>query len=387
MRVNVDITEECHKHDHLIKRELYRLFELRRTRNKRWIVSFAFHIDDIDNFTYFGSKTTASQQLEIKKRLFTAKFERYNAGAMPSSKVKFLDAVDYPNYCVVTSRGVFYAMSDDMDPEETIRKESPRLFLHGKRYEAECSDVPVSSNAVNKIYYDQEKDELCVKLLQSFRWIVDDTNAPAPLKKRYIIAHGNRCRLIAAKITDPKLVDKVRMENIKDLDRRTERYFELLREWKGFIIVCVDITAEFNQFQERIKNEYIEFHTQKQRVRDDVKDRGKEKEKEKKNMNEIKWDNRKYFLNSDKMPFLKYNKKEDKITHDVYILLNSKRVQNFDAKFNFFSTLTPRDEKQVLEIIFAFVNVPWFLDNTFGLVCRHWHRLEQNWRGRWWHHM
>ena len=101
--------------------------------------------------------------------------------------------------------------------------------------------------------YDKNKDELCITLLTWFGWILSDSNAPSPLEKRYIIPHRNKCRLIEAKIVDPGLIDKLRIEDIEDADRREKRYFELLREWKGYIIISVDITVEFNQFQKNKK--------------------------------------------------------------------------------------------------------------------------------------
>ena len=361
--INVDITQEYNKHDDLIQASINEFFSLHKTREDRWIISLVFHIDDIDNFTYFGSKTTLKQQLEIKKYLFNAIFASYNAGGMDPSKVKLLNAVNYPNYCVATPCGIFYAMSDNLEEKKQFNKWY--AIAESSICESECINLPISDNALNKVYYDKEKDELCVKVVPWFEWILDDSNAPLPLEKRYIILHGNQCRLIEAKIVDPGLIDKLKMEHIEDVDKKEERYFELLREWKGFIMICVDITIEFNQFQERIKNEYIKFHGQidENQVMNDNK--------------QMKRDNRKYFLNNDEMSYLKWNKKEDKITHDVYILLESKMVHSFDSKFNFFDTLE-EDAEQVLENVFGFVYVPGSFDSACALVCKDWHRITQN---------
>ena len=357
VRVNVDITEEYNKLDGLIRRKIHQFFPLQQTREDRWIISFVFHIDDIDNFTYFGSKTTLTQQLKLKKYLFNKKFKGYDSGGINRSKAKLLDAVNYPNYCAVTPNGVFNAMSDNVEERKQFNKWY--TIAKGTIREAECVNIAISDNAVNKVYYDKKNDQLSVKLLPWFRWILDDSNAPIPLEKRYIIPHGNECRLIEGKIVDPGLIDKVKMENIKDSNKKQERYFELLREWKGYIIISVDITDEFDQFQERIKDKYIEYHGNN-------------------NSKAIEWDNRKYFLNTDEMRYLKWNKKEDKITRDVYILLDSKRVYNFDAKFNFFDILTPRDAQRVLENIFAYAHPHDSFDNTLALVCKDWHRFEQD---------
>ena len=66
----------------------------------------------------------------------------------------------------------------------------------------------------------------------------------------------------------------------------------------------------------------MQFHDKKQNVKND-------------NIKQIEWDNRMYFLNHDEMGYLKWNKARDKITHDGYVLLESKNVHNFGAKFNF----------------------------------------------------
>ena len=163
------------------------------------------------------------------------------------------------------------------------------------------------------------------------------------------------------------------MEDIKDVNKKQERYFAILREWKGFIKVCIDITNEFDEFQEGIKNEYIDFHHHYQSVNDDVK------ETENDNMNKIEWDNRKYFLNGDEMPYLKYNKKEDMITYDVYVLLDSKMVHKVDSKFNFFDFVRELDEKRVLESVFSFIHVLGSFGDVLALVCRDWNRFEYNW--------
>ena len=381
VRIHVDITEEYNKHDDSIKMQIKKLFSLRKAPEDRWIISIVCHCDDIDTFTYFGSKTTLEQQLKIEKYLFDAKFARLsnnNDGSkgMCRSKIKLLNGVNYPNYCIVTPCGVFNAMSDNVEERKQFSKWYRILQGKAHVYEVECTSSLVSSNAVNKVYYDKENDQLCIKLLPWFRLVLHDSNAPAPLKQSYIIANGNQCRLVTGKIVDCGIIDKVKMEGIEDVDKKKERYFDLLRKWKGFIQVCVDITVEFNQFQERIKNEYIQFHGNQKEMN------WKKNELQLQIINdEIEWDRRQYFLNNNEMPYLKYNQKEDIITHDVYVLLDSKRVCNFDAKFDFFDTLTELHKKKLLENIFGFLHVD--PPGAFGaaFVCKTWYRIAKNWVG------
>ena len=116
----MDITEEYNQHDYLIQEAIRHYFSLVKTRNGRWLISLVFHIDDIDNFTYFGCKTSKCQQLETKKCLFNTIFASYNCGSMHDSKTKLLHAVNYPNYCTVTPCGVFYAMSDNLEERNNL---------------------------------------------------------------------------------------------------------------------------------------------------------------------------------------------------------------------------------------------------------------------------
>ena len=174
------------------------------------------------------------------------------------------------------------------------------------------------------------------------------------------------------------------MENIKDADRREKRYHELLKEWKGYIMVCIDITDEFNQFQERIGNEAHDHHYDQEMKKypnfsDDVKfnENGNGNKREELTK-QIEWDNRNYFLSNDEMTYLKYNKKQDRITYDVYVLLESKRVYNFNAKVNLFDILKPRDKTRVLENTLEFVLVHDSSDDVFVRVCKDWHRIAQN---------
>ena len=91
-------------------------------------------------------------------------------------------------------------MSDNLEERKQFNKWY--TIAKGTIREPECQNVQVSDNALQKVYYDKEKDELRIKLLSWFKWILDDANAPLPLEKRYIIPHGNRSRLIEGKIVD-----------------------------------------------------------------------------------------------------------------------------------------------------------------------------------------
>ena len=348
--VTVDITKAYNKHDNECQESIrdYELFDFVQRKNGQCLINLVFHIDDIENISYFGDKTTLEQQLEAKQRAYDVLVASYVGGTISPAQKNLLKAVGYPNYCVATPDGIFSAMSSNEEEQKQFNKwiEHEKDCTCLDVYDNECMNVQVSQNGVNKVYYDKIKDELLLKTLSWYEWVLEDENAPEPLGKRYIVPHGNWCRLIQAKIVDSKLIDKVRQENIDDINVKAERYFELLKEWKGFIKVSIDITNEFDQFQQRLECDYLAQSNCKEVV---------------------KWDPRKYFLQN-----VNYDTKENKITHQVCLLLDSKRVYMYDDRFNFFDTLEQEAEAEILEIVFDFVLGNDQLNSQFVLVCKKW---------------
>ena len=370
--VTIDITKAYNTYDKEQRRSFRNCIEpcrSRKTNPNQRLVTLVFHIDDIENITYFGHKTTLEQQLTTKQHLFDSLVTSYNKGRMDTSKHRILDAVGYRNYCVGTSlRGhLFSAMSENEQERNQYKawRRNP-CAQQTAVYERECMNIQVSQNGVNKVYYDKVKDELLVKTVSWFRSTLRDKNAPSPLKKKYDVYHGSFCRLVEAKIVDSKLIDKVRKENFTDVNEKEKRYFELLREWKGFIRTSIDITKGFNQFQERLKDEYF----------------GKNKNNQDENEKENEWDNRKYFLDE-----LNYDSKTDKITRHSLMLLDSTRVYGYDTKFNYFDIFGPGNFAgyHVLTNMLEFVAgqrghgiVLFEEQKQLGLVCKTWYQLYRH---------
>ena len=346
VKAYVDITNEYKNHNVEIKLALNQRFDLYRKVNNTTEIGLTFDVDDSENFTYFGHKTSKVQQSKIKQYLFTERMSRVYGPQLSTNKENILNSIGYPNYCAVTPYGIFNALSGNHKEKEKCRE-----WMSGPgnevSFENECINLAVTDNGVNKVYYDEIKDKLLVKMFPKYRWILYDSNAPPPLKTMYMISTGNRCRLIEAAISDPRLIDKVKNVNTNDKKRK---YFELLRKWKGFIIVTIDITKEFDQFQERLKKEVISKNNIE---------------------SEFEWDNRKYFLNNKEMPFVKYNKKENKITYDIYTILDRKSIRNYNSKFNFFDILDGNEEPKILNNLFSFV-IDIERRRTLRCVCKNW---------------
>ena len=154
-------------------------------------------------------------------------------------------------------------------------------------------------------------------------------------------------------VSDPRLIHAIQemeIEKVTPNDKKRQ-YFEFLRKWKGFIKVSIDITTEFNEFQERLKKEFVS------------------KDDNENDINEIEWDNRKYFLNNKEMPFLKYNEKENKIMYESHVLLDSGNIQSYHSKFDFFKMVSSKQEREILSRIFSLLNDR---QDTLRCVCTNW---------------
>ena len=84
---------------------------------------------------------TQEEQLKAKRNIF-------NHGTIGESKVKLLDAVGYPNYCIFTPNGVFSGLSQN----EQERKQFNKWYNHGKNimvWEHECVIAGISHMALN----------------------------------------------------------------------------------------------------------------------------------------------------------------------------------------------------------------------------------------------
>ena len=356
--VNIDITEIFNSYDDEIAASIRddEFLRFRTTKNGRHIISLVFHTDDVENITYFGHKTTVEQQSTAKKNMFNYYTSICSSTTMQSShKQKLLDAIEYQNYCVITPNGIYCGMSQDKEERKQFVKWTTKHNMEKIHniYPRECMSFKISSNGLDKIHYDKTDDKLLVKMVPCFTCVLDDASAPQPLEKRYHLPCGSPCRLVEATISDPKLVDQVKMEKIEHGNEKERRYLELLEEWNGFIQVSIDITNEFDQFQERLKTQYIQY----------VNMNGDDDGDDRININ---WDNRKYFSND-----VHHDKKDDKITYTTYVLLDSEQIHKYDAKFNVFDVFALADYTKIVTNVLQFVDA-----NDVALVCKTWHRMH-----------
>ena len=362
IEVSVDITQAYNNHPDTIRQAIRHneCFRFKKMENDERFVRLMFHIDDIKNITYFGDKTTLEQQLKIKQRLFNDIILNYDSIHIDKHKRRLLKASGYPGYCCLTHDGVFSALSQSRNQVKLFYTWA-RSGKYDMICENECRNVKISQNGVNKVYYDKIKDELRIKVLQKingwYRCVLDDENAPKPLDKRYDLPHGSLYRLMDAKIIDPRLVDKVQRESINDVNKKQKRYFKLLKKWKGFIQISIDITKEFDQFQEKLKKDYVDFYKKNgTQVGDELM---------------VKLNNRKYFMNG-----INYDKTKDKIIRNVYVLLDNKMIYHYDARLNLFDIFAAKQENMVTTKIFNFVGRDEFDRCNVALVCKKWHHAN-----------
>ena len=123
------------------------------------------------------------------------------------------------------------------------------------------------------------------------------------------------------------------------------------------------------QFQQRLKKDFVK----------NARDRDKKNVGDDDQLDE--WDNRKYFLhdiNDDGVAYLNYNKKEDKITHNTFVLLDGKHIHAYDEKFNFFDSFEMiTNEKELLMNVFSFLCDVCYLDFTQLIcVCKKWYHMH-----------
>ena len=315
--IEVDITKYYIEYNDMEREEMHSMFPTHLVKlNGRNILILFVHGDDASVFSYFGDKS----HINDRKELIESVFCHYD---IDKAKKRFLDLIGYPNYCVITPLG---------EPICRLQNEEEfNLWCHRLK-QCDLKQTLVSGDIINrtmvrkdleKIHYDEEKDELHVKILcQKENLIFIDSDAPAPLKSIYPVPLGSdaRPRLIDVIITEPGVID-VDIDGDRDdaYVKKKDVYFERLQKWKGVIRCSFDITDIFNEFQERLKDEW-----------------GLQ-------------DNRKYFTNGNgrDMRYVKWDHQTNTIKCDYYLGFNSNIVE-YDFQLN----LLDRLGMHVMNILF-----------------------------------
>ena len=341
--VEVDITKYYNQYNDMERAKMHSMFTTHlMTLDGRNVLILFVHGDDASVFSYFGDKSHMNDRKELMESVFC----NFVVG---EAKKRFLDLIGYPNYCVITPLG---------EPICLLQNEEKfNLWCHRLK-QCDLKPILASGDVINhtidrkkleNIHYDEEKDELHVKILYHQKEVVIfiDSDAPPPLKSTYRVTLGSdaRPRLIDAIITEPEVIDidididgdgdangysggdsGCDDDDVKSLKKK-DIYFERLQKWKGVVRCSFDITDVFNEFQERLKNEW-EWHKKNSNVC---------------NISDDEWkfqDNRKYFTNANgnDMEYLTWDHETNTIKCDFYLGFNSNTVE-YDFQFNLWDRL------------------------------------------------
>ena len=170
--------------------------------------------------------------------------------------------------------------------------------------------------------------------------------------------------LIDATITDPDVIDIdcfESKENTKEMVmNKKEIYCQRLRKWKGFVRCKYDITKVFDEFQERLKDEF-EWNKRNQRE------------------TECMWDeNCRYFINANgkDMPYLHWDPKTKQTTTDAYLgyrhHINEVVLPNFEL--NCLDRLQLGEDKNIL--LLKMFDYTCHVDlHVFKWVCKSWNDI------------
>ena len=120
----------------------------------------------------------------MRHRIFDEHVASYWPGAVSKAKEDILVSVGYPNCCILTKNGVFGAISTSQNPDP---QDNSRYQLQDWLRENECMNIQVSQNGVNKVYYDKINDQLLVKTVAWYGWVLEDENAPEPFEKNMLL--------------------------------------------------------------------------------------------------------------------------------------------------------------------------------------------------------
>ena len=238
----------------------------------------------------------------------------------------------------------------------------------------------IDKNILDKIYYDEDKDELQIKMVYTDAvTVVIDSDAPAPIHNAYRMTIGSqqRPRLFDAIITEPELIninynsnvgDEFGSdENIMNIDKR-KIYFERLEKWQGHFRCTFDITDIFDEFQERLKDEWNAYQN-------------------KRNVNDIDIDddvfqdwpgNRKYFTNSNvndmSLNAIRLDGRRNRILCHDYICPMSDEMK-FIVDHDFSLSISHRLGKNKNILLFHIWGYSGIDELICRLVCKEWNNI------------
>ena len=381
--VDIDITKYFNKYSLNDTAALYAMGAAGTIKqlNGRHILTVTAHGDDASTLTYFGDKSSIDERREIITNGFCDMY-------LNESKRKFLDLIDYPNYCLLRPTcQPLCRLGNEHEFNRWINFYDKIGFITCL-ISGGTMKLPIDQKMLKHVYYDERKDELHVKNLVN-RWtlIFKDSDAPKPLKNAYChtLASKQRPRVVDVIITEPDIIDiddelysdhnecnincndydvgmelGTKIKNEKKIDKK-EIYFERLSKWKGFLKCTFDITDVFNEFENRLRDEWIKNNNGKNT-----------------NINKISIENgallgnnRRYFtnFNGKDMPYIKWERRTNRIKHDYYLWLNN--IVDYDYQLTLSDVLGEYKSK-ILSKIFFYTRASDQDARILAGVCREW---------------
>ena len=157
----------------------------------RQILTVTSHGVDSSLLRYFGDKSS----IDNRNKIIDSKFCNWD---VDKPKQRFLDLIGYPNYCLMTPEGPACRLTNDNEEKAKYEKwnkiwgedgiDTP-LDIYVSNY---LMTQEINKDILTKIYYDEKKDELFVRLLfDQFNLTFIDNDVPAPLKNIYDVAFSS----------------------------------------------------------------------------------------------------------------------------------------------------------------------------------------------------
>ena len=375
LRIAVDITPYYSKFDQFTRQALSTYFGtnlMTRFNGTRVCLLLTAHPDSTNVVRCFGSKTHQIHQDNMKKFVFTENL-RYGKDrwyGISDKKVKALDCIGYSNYCLVTPGGVFNAMSTDNRIRnyfgQWISFFRSLNFIGHFGYPIRNNQAmthKISPPGVSKVYYNEIDKKMHVKLLVSsgFSLLFADRNAPAPFKQTYyhtFVTNKFR-RVIDSIITDPKAMIDINDSNDSDDDdiNMEKKYRDKLLQWQGFIRVSIDVTDQFNQFHQRLRDEW-------EIKRDDGYDVYCKPE--------LYFDCKTSHQWWQGTQYIRRNRETNKISYDMYVLLDDAMVVPYDFTWNSFGNIIENRQKTLIKIFTSFDLKEMVM---LQRVCKEWNHI------------
>ena len=364
--VDIDITGYYNKYNDTERSEILQYFENNLAilnDGRRILLTVAAHGDDSCLLTYFGDKSS----IDCQKRVIA---NNYHNWIVDKPKQRFLDLIGYPNYCLITPEGAACRLKNKEKfekwekfwVEDDMTMDTPVYLASG------VMQLEINKDVLKKIYYDKEKDELCIRIL--FRRLtlrLFDSDIPVPLKNRYNVtfASPQRPKLVDGVITEPGIIEKLEeLEELEEREKKTdidkkEMYFQRLETWRGLIRFTFDITNVFDEFQERLRED-LELNSNHVNENDDS------------------FSNRRYFVNSNgkDMSYLKWDRKKNKISYDCYADTYLSNIVDYDFQLKFLDRLGIHKRKILLRILNFGSDSDIII---FRCVCKEWENLVVGW--------